>query len=94
MENNAPCKIVGVGTVKIKMFDSTIRTLADVGHVPELKQNLISLSILDSKGHKYTDEGRVFKASPSALHILQGSTVIGDGAISTSSFTDEEIAKL
>ena len=41
--DNHSCKIVGVGSVKIKMFDGLIRTLTDVRHVPELKKKLISL---------------------------------------------------
>ena len=35
--DNHSCKIVGVGSVKIKMFDGVIRTLIDVRHVHELK---------------------------------------------------------
>ena len=49
MGNDAPCKIVGIGSVKIKMYDGVVRTLTEVRHVPELKKNLISLSILDAK---------------------------------------------
>ncbi|KAG8503399.1 hypothetical protein CXB51_001318 [Gossypium anomalum] len=56
MGNNASCKIAGVGTIKVKMFDGVVRTLSDVRHVPELKRNLISLSTLDSKGYRYTAE--------------------------------------
>ncbi|KAG8481358.1 hypothetical protein CXB51_026131 [Gossypium anomalum] len=55
-ENNASCKITGVGTIKVKMFDGIVRILSDVRHVPELKRNLISLSTLDSKGYRYTAE--------------------------------------
>jgi hypothetical protein len=54
MGNNNPCKTIGVGSVKIKMFDGIIRTLTDVRHVPKLKKNLISLGVLDSGGHKFT----------------------------------------
>ena len=51
MGNNASCKIAGVGTIKVKMFDGVVRTLSDIRHVPELKRNFISLSTLDSKGY-------------------------------------------
>ena len=37
--DNHSCKTVGVGSVKIKMFDGVIITLTDVRHVPELKKN-------------------------------------------------------
>lgn len=56
MRNDTSCKIVGVGIVRIRMFDGTIRTLTDVRHVPKLKQNLISLSSLDLKSYRYIGE--------------------------------------
>ena len=52
--NNIPCKIVGIGTVRIKMFDGVVRTRGEVRRVSDLKRNLISLNILDTKGYKYT----------------------------------------
>ena len=63
MGNNASCKVAGIGTICIKMFDGVVRTLGDVRHVPDLKRNLISLSTLDTKGYKYTSEGGVLKTS-------------------------------
>ena len=72
MGNNASCKIADIGTVKIKMFDEVIRTLGDVRHVPNLKKSLISLSTLDSKRYKYTNEGRVLKVSKDVLVVMKG----------------------
>ena len=63
MGNNASCKVVGIGTVCIMMFDGVVRTLCDIRHVPDLKKNLISLSTLDAKWYKYTSEGGVLKIS-------------------------------
>ena len=57
MGNDAFCKISSVGIVKIKMFDENVRMLVDVKHISDLKRNLISLSILDSKRYKYIGEG-------------------------------------
>ena len=54
MGNNASCKVVGIGTFLIKMFDGVVRTLGDVKHVPDLKGNLVFLSTLNAKGYKYT----------------------------------------
>lgn len=45
-----------MGTVRIKMYDGVVRTL-EVRHVPELRKNLISLSLLDSHGYRYSGEG-------------------------------------
>ncbi|KAG8485819.1 hypothetical protein CXB51_019218 [Gossypium anomalum] len=106
MGNNASCKIAGVGTIKVKMFDGVVRTLSDVRHVSELKRNLISFSTLDSKGYRYTAKNGVLKISKGSLivmkgqrktaklYILQGSTVTGDTAVVSSSLSDDDITKL
>ncbi|KAG8492439.1 hypothetical protein CXB51_009727 [Gossypium anomalum] len=106
MGNNTSCKIAGVGTIKVKMFDGVVRTLSDVRYVPELKRNLISLSTLDSKRYRYTAESGVLKISKGSLvvmkgqrktaklYVLQGSTVTGDAAIVSSSLSDDDITKL
>ncbi|KAG8478507.1 hypothetical protein CXB51_028390 [Gossypium anomalum] len=106
MGNNTSCKITGVGTIKVKMFDGIVRTLSDVQHVPELKRNLISLSTLDSKGYRYTAESGVLKISKGSLivmkgqrktaklYVLEGSTVTGDAAVASSSLSDDDITKL
>ena len=104
--NNASCRIAGIGTIKIKMYDGVVRTLGDVRHVPDLKRNLISLSTLDSKGYKYTGEGGVLKISRGSLvvmkghkqaanlYVLQGSVVTGDAAVTSSSLSDEDSTKI
>ena len=38
------CDVMGLGTVKVKMFDGVVRTLGGVAYVPKLKKNLLSLS--------------------------------------------------
>ena len=48
MDNNAACKVIGKGTVRIKIYDGIIRTLTNVRHVLDLKNNLNSLGTLDS----------------------------------------------
>ena len=65
------CKIVGVGSVKIKMFDRVIITLIDVRHLFELKTNLISLGVLESCGHKFTGLSGVLKVSKGALVVMK-----------------------
>lgn len=51
MQNDAACKVVGIGAIKIKMFNGVIRTLTEVRHVPNLKKNSISLGTLHTLGH-------------------------------------------
>ncbi|KAG8489132.1 hypothetical protein CXB51_017197 [Gossypium anomalum] len=81
MGNNASCKIAGVGTIKVEMYDGVVRTLSDVLHVPELKRNLILLSTLDSKGYRYTAKSG-------------GSTITSDAVVAFSSLSDDDITKL
>ncbi|KAG8489021.1 hypothetical protein CXB51_017120 [Gossypium anomalum] len=106
MGNNASCKITGVGTIEVKMFDRVIRALSDVRHVSELKRNLISLSTLDLKWYRYTDKSGVLKISKGSLvemkgqrktvklYVLQGSTITGDAVVVSSSLSDDDITKL
>jgi hypothetical protein len=46
MGNNVACKIVGIGAVRIRMHDGTVKTLKNIRHIPDLKRNLISLGTL------------------------------------------------
>ena len=96
MGNDNACKTRGIGMIRLKMFDGTIRVLTDVRYVPDLKKNLISLGTLDSKGYKVTIEGGILKVVRGALvamkgtrkgnlYFLDGSTVTGRVAVSNSS---------
>ena len=38
--NDATCPVIGIGTVKIKMFDGVVKVLSNVRHVPDLRKNL------------------------------------------------------
>ena len=99
MGNNMTCKVMGIGIVRIKMYDGVVRTLFDVCHVPDLKKNILSLGIFDSQGYKYTGEGGVLTISKVALvfikgkmvnglYMLQGSIIAGSATISSSSDSD------
>jgi hypothetical protein len=92
MGNGAHCKITGIGSIRIRMFDGVVRTLCDVRHVPEVEKNLISLGTLDSNGFSYKSEGGVMKVVKGAMiamkgeknskniYKLLGSTVVGEAA--------------
>ena len=101
MGNNITCTVVGIGTMRIKMYDGVVRTLSDVRHVPDLKKNLLSLGIFDSQGYKYTGEGGVLTIYKGAmvfikgkmvngLYTLQESTIVGSTAIYSSSNLDSD----
>ena len=70
MGNNVSCQTIGMGNIKIKMYDNTVRTLTSVRHVPELKKKLISLGVLDSDGYKFTGHNGVLKVGCETLVLL------------------------
>ena len=45
MGNNSFCKLVGIGSIQIKMHDGIVRTLTEVRHVLKLKKNLVSMGL-------------------------------------------------
>ena len=51
--DNMSCEILGIGEIKIRMFDGIVRTLRDVRFIPKLKKNLISLRQLDNSSLTY-----------------------------------------
>lgn len=56
MENDMACKIIGVGWVKIRMFDEIVIILYNIWDIPYLKRNLISLGTLNYLGFLYMEE--------------------------------------
>ena len=50
MGNNTMRKVVGLRTIRFKMFDGMVRELREVRHFPDIKRNLISLGTLDQVG--------------------------------------------
>ncbi|GFS31987.1 SNF7 family protein [Actinidia rufa] len=72
MGNGNACKMMGIGTIRLKMYNGTIKVLTDVRYVPDLKKNLISLGDFDSEGYKIILEGGVLKVVSGALIVLKG----------------------
>ena len=56
MGNDASCRMVGVGSVMIRMFDDVIRTITNIRHVPDLRRSLISVRALSRLGLKIVVE--------------------------------------
>ncbi|KAH0764779.1 hypothetical protein KY285_000650 [Solanum tuberosum] len=105
MSNNATCKIVGIGSVRVRCHDGTVRTITEVCHIPDLKKKLISLGTLDKKGYKYMSEGGTMKVTKGflvllkakledGLYILAGSTIIGSVNASIVQLSNDDKAKL
>ncbi|KAL8490772.1 hypothetical protein ACS0TY_022680 [Phlomoides rotata] len=86
--NGKSCKVKGIGSIRIKMFDGADKILSKVRLVPDLKRNIISLGSLTATGCKFRAEGdsilvlkgeRVLMKGErmNDLYILDGKTVIG-----------------
>jgi hypothetical protein len=71
MGNGAHCKIIGIGNIRIKMFDGVVRTLCDVRHIPEVEKNLISLGTLDSNDYGYKFVGGVMKVTKGVMVVMK-----------------------
>jgi len=105
MGNDTKCRVVGIGTIRFKMFDGIVHTLTDVRHVVGLKKNLISFKALDRKGYKFVTHNyqiKVFRGSlcvmkalttpdTDDLYFLQGSLLTGSvAAVASSSQVDDD----
>jgi len=72
MGNDDACKVVGIGMVKVKMYDGSIRTFGNVRHVPSPKKNLISLGNLDANSLTYSSSGGKLKIYKGSLVVMRG----------------------
>ena len=72
MENDVACQMVGIRTVWIKMFDGVIRDLTYVRYAPQMKKNIISVGVMDSKGLKITMENGILKITKGFMVIMKG----------------------
>ncbi|CAJ2678716.1 unnamed protein product [Trifolium pratense] len=101
--NNKACKVQGMGTIRLKMYDDRDFLLKNVRYIPELKRNLISISMFDNLGYCTRIERGVMRISNGALviakgskmnglYILEGSTVISNALVT--SVENADITKL
>jgi hypothetical protein len=67
--DDAPCKIVGMGKVKIKQSNGNQWLLKEVRHVPYLRKNLISTGQLESEGCISIFTDKVWKVTKGSLVI-------------------------
>ena len=92
MGNDQTCEILEKGKIKLKLHDGIVHFLNEVRYVPELKRNLISVGLLESKGFKIAMENGTLKVLHGALVVMMAtrrrnlyffkrSTVVGGVAI-------------
>ncbi|GAB2288775.1 hypothetical protein Dimus_038023 [Dionaea muscipula] len=73
--NHSVCKVVGVGIVRVKMYDGAVMDLADICHVPGLKKNLLSLGTLDDQEYRISGQGGVYRIFLGSHVLLKGCKV-------------------
>ncbi|KAE8703505.1 hypothetical protein F3Y22_tig00110469pilonHSYRG00245 [Hibiscus syriacus] len=73
--NDHALEIVGVGTIKLKMYDGTIKVVRDVRHVKGLKKNLLSYGLLDNNASKIETRKGIMKVFRGALVVLKGEKI-------------------
>ncbi|MDV3143386.1 MAG: hypothetical protein Q8761_03110, partial [Sweet potato little leaf phytoplasma] len=77
MGNNNTCRVIGIGSVSLKLKDGTVKLLRNVRHVPNLKRNLISLGMLDSIGCTYGGSGGTLEIKKDQKTVLVGPKING-----------------
>ena len=72
--DNHPCKVAGIGTVRVRMFDGIVRILTNVKHFSELEKNLVSLGYLERSGYSFSSRARsgVLNISNGAMVVMRG----------------------
>jgi hypothetical protein len=73
--DDTPCKIVGIGKVKIKKRNGNQWLLKEVRHVPYLRKNTISIGKLESEGSISIFTDKVWKVTKGSLVIEKGEKV-------------------
>jgi hypothetical protein len=73
--DDAPCKIVGMGKVKIKQHNGNQWLLKEVRHIPDLRKNLISIGQLESEGCISIFTNKMWKVIKGSLVIAKGEKV-------------------
>ncbi|GFS35477.1 hypothetical protein Acr_00g0040000 [Actinidia rufa] len=92
MANNTASRVVGKGSIRFRMADKRSMTLIEVRHVPNLRKNLISIGMLDSKGCSFDASGgtlrvskenkkMLWKKNTRGLYRLEGSVQIGGATV-------------
>ncbi|KAE8687628.1 lachrymatory-factor synthase-like [Hibiscus syriacus] len=68
-------EIIGVRTIKLKMYDGTIKIVRDVRHVKGLEKNLLSNGLLDNNASKIKTWKGIMKVFRGALVVMKGEKI-------------------
>ncbi|KAL5850870.1 hypothetical protein ACOSQ4_008883 [Xanthoceras sorbifolium] len=105
MGNDTYCETTGIGSIYLKNHDGSTRVLTEVRYVPDMKKNLISLGVLESKGLIVTMRDGILKITSGALVMLKGtrknnlyyydgSTIVGTAAVATLDDEESDVTRL
>ena len=72
MGNSSSSKVVGKGKVILKMTSSKKLTLNDVLHVPDIRKNLVSCSLLSKNSFKLVIESDKFVLTKNGMYVGKG----------------------
>ena len=72
MGNDQSCSIIGIGSIRFKIWDGTYRILENVRLVPNLRRNLISLGMLDINRGSYKLENGILRVIKGSMVVLKG----------------------
>lgn len=75
--DNKTCKVHGICTVRLKMFDDCNFILYNVRYIPMLKQKLLSISMFGDLDYCIRVEHVVLKISHCGVIISKGSKICG-----------------
>src|SRR3954470_301422 len=75
MGNNAECRVVGIGSIRMRMFDGEVRTVTNVRHVPEVSRNLLSLGALEARGCRFASTNGTLKVRKGSRMVLKGEQI-------------------
>lgn len=70
--NNEACRIKGVGKLKLRLHDKSIKILTGLRYIPNLKRNLVSLGMLESKGFNFKSEKGILYIQNEKGIVLKG----------------------
>jgi hypothetical protein len=73
--DDAPCKIVGMGKVKIKQRNGNQWLLKEIRHGPYLRKNIILIGKLESEGCIFVFTDKLWKVTKGSLVIEKGEKV-------------------
>jgi len=72
MGNDIVYKTVGIGNIRMRMFDGQVRILTNVRHIPDLKKNLLSLRALEAQEYKFSGVYGGVRVTRGSMTILKG----------------------